>query len=446
MAGEGDTPQGTPPPVSTGVPAKMKVGFNYPWAYESYGAQIGPDPWVSPWDTEWPRQEALAALGKVGPPDIPMPALFTNVERNLRSLKTMGVQCVRWFLLGNFFSYGVGGAQRKHHLVPPGCEIWDYEFTPPAKPDNRYKFHFEELLKVFKKVGMEFMPSFCDFGIVEGNEHGVDRKGIRVAGRRADCISDPKKRDVLLAFMQELVDVAARKDYEGVVMAWDVCNEPYWMSSAIFGLKKPPPFIVRRDSNLTIRQGVMHQQTVIQFLEAALKIVKGKLKSTVGHRYWDDLSIYPTGDIPQFHYYATKLGVPPGYAPIPLQVSIDPKSIPKVSGNNRPILGEFAVQSANYSPWEVPDPDVPGFLDRNTYERLKLLEAKGYQTVFLWNQAVPRPKKTKAGKPILDPKGDQVYKVEDWVKLKEDERQQLVKYTGGTFVPMEAPELDADER
>jgi len=433
-------------PLSTGVPARIRVGFNYPWSHELYGAQIGPDPWVSPWDTEWPRQERLAASGKVGPPDIPLPPLFKQVERNLTSLKNMGIEVVRWFLLGNFFSYGVGGAQRKHHLVPPGFEIWDYDFTPPARPDPRYKFHFEELLKIFKKTKMKFMPVFCDFPIAEGCEHGTDRLNTRVAGRRADCITDPKKRDVLLAFMQELVDVAARTDYKDVVEAWDVCNEPYWLSSPIFGLISVPPFIVRRGPDLVLRGGVMSRKVVIDFLDAALKIVKGRLKSTVGHRYYQDLSIYPNGDVPQFHYYATKIQLP-GALSVVADISwhIDPESIPKLSGDNRPILGEFAPQQSAFGGWKVPDPDVKGFLDRNTSDRLKLLEDKGYRLVLIWNQKMLRPKKKKDGTPILDDKGHQAYKAEDWVKLTEEVRKDITRYTGKPLVPVESPDLDWDE-
>ena len=41
----------------------MKAGFNYAWSHDRYGAQIGPNPWVS--IDEWTVQGNLAAAGEV---------------------------------------------------------------------------------------------------------------------------------------------------------------------------------------------------------------------------------------------------------------------------------------------------------------------------------------------------------------------------------------------
>ena len=58
----------------------MKVGFNYAWSHDRYGAQIGPNPWVS--NDEWTVQGKLAAAGEVS--RIPLPPLFDRVAMRLQ--------------------------------------------------------------------------------------------------------------------------------------------------------------------------------------------------------------------------------------------------------------------------------------------------------------------------------------------------------------------------
>ena len=80
----------------------MKAGFNYGWSHDRYGAQIGPNPWVS--IEEWTVRGKLAAAGEVS--RIPLPPLFDHIDANLWYLKAIGVSVVRWFMLGNGFNYG----------------------------------------------------------------------------------------------------------------------------------------------------------------------------------------------------------------------------------------------------------------------------------------------------------------------------------------------------
>jgi len=80
----------------------MKAGFNYGWSHDRYGAQIGPNPWVS--IEEWTVRGKLAAAGEVS--RIPLPPLFDHIDANLWYLKAIGVSVVRWFMLGNGFNSG----------------------------------------------------------------------------------------------------------------------------------------------------------------------------------------------------------------------------------------------------------------------------------------------------------------------------------------------------
>ena len=187
-------------------PGRMKLGFNYPWSYHLYGAQIGPNPWVS-WQT-WLDEQKLAYAGKEK--QLPLPSLFKNIDRNLDHLAKMGFTVVRWFLLGNGFNYGLGGKIRQRAVPPPqGFYVWrDFEFDPPLRPDPRFAYHFEELLKKFKVAGLQLIPSFIDFGfIADFDNHDPNRRGSRTSGRRIDCILDPNKRLILLSFLSDLVKV-----------------------------------------------------------------------------------------------------------------------------------------------------------------------------------------------------------------------------------------------
>lgn len=448
MAHEGDPQTSERVPISTGVPAKMAVGFNYPWSHELYGRQIGPDPGAfeskdggPDWFAQFQEQQKLVDAGRYKEPDVPLPALFRQLKRNLTRLKTMGFRVVRFFLLGNFYSYGFVGKKRSRQI--PGEIVLDYEFDPPAKPDPRYAYHFEEMLKIFKEVGMLMIPVFGDFPIA-GNYDG-DNHWRRHAGRRADCLLVPRKRDLLLGLMSELVGVGAKKEYEGVILAWDVFNEPVWLTFPWLGHQKPPPFIVHPEAgDALLHIGVMSEKSLIQFLEQALGIVKGRLKSTVGHRFHKDLSTYPKGDIPQFHYYAQRYSVMvPGRPSIDIA---DPPRIPRLDPSNPAFLGEFAVKRSTHPEWPDSDPDLQSYSNASTLDRLNLVQAKGYGLALVWNQSKIRQKFKRDGTPILDPKGNPVTKMEDWIGLDNRTRADIVKFTGGTLVRREdEEEKDPDE-
>src|SRR6266478_6460605 len=75
-----------PTPRPQGDPPKMKVGFNYPWAFNKYGLNFGP--------------------GGLLKPDGVTPQWIDTVPRNLAELKRMGIVVVRWFILANAANYG----------------------------------------------------------------------------------------------------------------------------------------------------------------------------------------------------------------------------------------------------------------------------------------------------------------------------------------------------
>jgi len=391
----------------------MTVGFNYAWAYETYGGQIGPNPNV-PWEL-WLDQQKLALAGKEK--QIPLPDLFKNIDRNLDHLSQMGITVVRWFLLCNGFNYGLGGAKRNLAPQPSTNEFaWvDYVFDPPLRPDPRFAYHFEEMLKRFKKAGVQLIPSFIDFGWIADFNGSVDRAGSRTPGRKIDCITDPGKRLVLWQLLNEFLKVS--RSYAAQIYAWEVCNEPAWWTSGYFPHATPAVWIVHRtgEPSNPFRAGALPKGVIKDFLIEGIQTIEAggfKGKSTVGHRYFSDIAgadPYPTGSLPQFHYY----GKPS-----------DPDKIPTFGGDAVPFLGEFASDAADAErsqPWTK---DLPGGND-TTYQRLKLLEQRGCQLALIW------PDKSGYGPGK---------KQEDWVKLEEGTRRQIVQYTGGTFVPGEPAE------
>jgi hypothetical protein len=106
------------------LPPKLKVGFNYPWAKDDYGTWIGPNP---------------------GDLKETVPRWKTSRPRNLRTLKQLGVEVVRVFLMGNGVTYGANphfkpvpasrgnprfGSYSDWHFDPddPGVNVRGFQF------------------------------------------------------------------------------------------------------------------------------------------------------------------------------------------------------------------------------------------------------------------------------------------------------------------------------
>ena len=370
----------------------MKVGFNYPWSFNDYGVQIGPYPHGKS-DAEWAAESKLINSKHIS--SIKLPRLFDRIDQNLQELKSLKIEIVRWFLLCNGYNYGKPPTWRYADVSAQDI-IWD--FDPPAPLDPRFAFYFRELLLRFRKAGMQIIPCFLDFPMMGGS---IPPGGKNFApGGRADCIRSGSKRSTFLTWtFTELLFVA--KDFKDVIFAWDIINEP------IFTIVPPVSPILplwrealenQKKYNLKLPHWPICTPTdLTQFLIEAINLLDiFNIKHTIGHRRFFDLTYLPTGNTPQYHYYAQ----PDGYA--------DPGSIPPFTGNPPPILGEFASHlDQNYNhPW----PDLKGKTD-NTFERLKLLESLGCQVCLIWAD-VPSS-------------GEQ-----DSIKLQEETKKQIKKFTG----------------
>jgi hypothetical protein len=390
----------------------MKVGFNYPWSFDKYGLQIGP--FTASGDPSWDADRDPILKKPV--PQFKLPPLFTNVRRNLQELSAMGVSVVRWFLIANGVNYGRAPVRRTVTEGSTTNTVWD--FTLPATVDPRFTFHLRELLKIFRAEHMQIIPSFIDFAFV-GDSGDPDANGLAERGR-ADCIRDKVKRSAFLngIFLDLLL---ASREFQDVIFAWEVINEPIWMLLPPVDPKLPIWDNAAKHAAAgkpLLRWPIVMTSDLSDFLTEAIQLIElYKFPSTVGHRFANDLQNLPTGNRPQFHYYAktrTFSGFSVG----------DPTSLPEFKGNPPPFLGEFAsdkASAAQSTPW----PELSGTTGKTdtTLDRLKLIESKGCELCLIWPDLGGATDK-------CDPIYSGGPRKCDPIKLHPDTIAQIKKYTG----------------
>jgi hypothetical protein len=171
----------------------------------------------------------------------------------------------------------------------------------------------------------------------------------------------------------------------------------------------------------------MSWSTMNDFLkDAAQRIFNAGFKSTVGHRYYDDIARAEPGAIPQFHYYAEHQWYAVG------QYKSDPANIKGAglfSTSPRPFLGELdSAENRFGDPWTK---DL-GSGD-STSARLRLLESEGCELVLLWpDYAGCKPGRVSAA--TIAAERETVMK-NDVIKLLPSTRREVIAYTGGTLPP-----------
>jgi hypothetical protein len=398
------------------VPSRMLVGMNYPHSFNRYGGDIGPNPHVP--DAQFKAENNLTNLGKAA--QIPLPPLFDNIDRNLKNLKAMGIDVVRFFLVANGFVYGPAPTRRNTPSPIPAAPFFDWAFTPPTRADPRFALHFQELLKRFKTAEMKIIPSFIDFYFT-GNSSSPNTKGL-AAGGRADCIKDSANRGVLINTL--LADLlTASVQFKDVIYAWEVINEPIWCISPfgpLSGVGAPPPTPGQELSGLA-RFPEVSDVEMNTFLDEALQLIENMgFESTVGNRSFNDIlnrsngqaGTFRTGSRPQFHYYA-KFFTDGGIKGARLFSQF-------FKNGRKAFLGEFDSDFNSFGrPWTGDvNPDT-------TLERLKLLQKEGCELAMLWPDKGPDPAARQAqGLPpdVADP-----------IKLRDRTRKAIVQFTGGTL-------------
>jgi hypothetical protein len=318
----------------------MDAGVNYPWF--SYGWDFGPAPpgWRGGDDPSW----------------------APHVGQHLEHLSALGVSVVRWFILGDGLTYGTGPAAPKlDRLAVQDQAQWI--FRPPALAQE-FGEHFEALLKIFAAQStsphpVRLLPVLADYQFCEPGVWplrtddpafgtGVPDEGWVKGGRVQAIATD--RREFIDQVLRPLL--ALSSGYEDVIYAWDVFNEPEWVTSGWHpdGRNDHP----------------VNENDMRAFLDDSMSAIReAGFKSTIGFGKIE--TIRQTGlyaDINQFHHYTDGSRF----------LERDPFD-PRYPG----IVGEFATSAA--------DDTWPELRQRSqrVLERLKLAESQGYALALAWS-------------------------------------------------------------
>ena len=292
----------------------MIKGINYPWMDYGWDFGVPPSGWTGGQDQEEFRASRRA-----------------RIAADLRRLAGEGFSVVRWFVLAD----GLG--------LPAQ---WDDEAIRPLVSD------FEALLEQCEQAGVQLLPSLLDFhwclpAVAVG-------PGL-LKGGRARVIRDPERRR---HFLDQLLNplLEASRPCRGSIFAWEVMNEPEWVTRERTWRFWEGLFPGRRTVPLPAMQAFLR--------EAVQRINAAGFVSTIGWAHWRTIRAWKTEDwgigLQQFHYYGqARRPLPPAGA---------------VCGGPC-LVGEFAA---------APDPAWPDGA-RSLEERLRRIEDAGYAGALVWS-------------------------------------------------------------
>ena len=313
----------------------MELGINYPWV--NYGWDFGdpPEEWVSASSrAEW-------RVGK-----------RQRIDNDLRRLATLGIDAIRWFILGDGTNYGMGAESPR--LVNGN---WQFDPLPAGHPfHSQLREDFRFVLETCRKHRLKLLPSLIDFHWARPGERPAGSQAIVKCGR-SQVLTDPLRCEQFLAtILDPLLELSL--EFREVIVAWELINEPEWV------VRLPwYQFWQKQDPDRTVARGRM-----VDFVRAGVARINafeaGVFRSTVGFafartiREWGELGI----TLDQFHYY------PMADEPLPI-------------GFESAIVGELATAAA-FRPW-------PELRRQTLGDRLRLLEARGYPAAYLWSAGEP---------------------------------------------------------
>jgi len=318
----------------------MEAGVNYPWFRYGWDFGRAPAGWRSGPDPDW-----VLPLGQ-----------------ELQHLAAIGISVVRWFILGDGLSYGTGPeAPRLDRFAASGSAGW--RFDPPALSPEFGK-HFEALLQSFAAQcagphPVRLLPVFADYKFCEPGAWPVVRpdaalrRGVAdegwVKGGRVEAITANRRRFIEQA-LRPLLRISC--GYRDAVYAWDVFNEPEWVTNGWHPDRK--------------NDHPVNGNEMRAFLEDSMSAIRqAGFKSTIGFGMIETIrQSHLYADVNQFHHYTN------GSRPL-AQNLFDPC--------NPTILGEFATSTAEDT-W----PEL-GQRSQRVLERLKLAESQGYALSLAWS-------------------------------------------------------------
>ena len=319
----------------------MMVGVNYPWF--NYGWDFGDAP------PNWRRGRE--------------PNWTAHIDQHLALFVRLGLRVVRWFILADGLIYGTGSEAPRPDADPARGNEWRFQ---PGTLNPAFLTHFRALLDAFQRINqgrdappLLIMPVFLDFNFCAPGSFPVGRGGSSpvdtgwVKGGRADAIVDPAKRGRFLeAVLRPLLRLA--HNYRPYIYAWDVINEPEWVTNDWHPHSRGGHPVGRREMQ--------------EFITQSMRMIRGEsFKVTVGFNRLETIRssrIY--ADYNQFHYY-----------PQAEQRLVRNPFNPQWPG----IIGEFATSSAQ-DRW----PDLTSArLSQRVLNRLRFAHRQGYPLALAWS-------------------------------------------------------------
>ena len=310
---------------------KMKVGLNYPTYYDKFGAHLG---------------------------EAAMPADF---ERFVVESIKYKVKIFRVMLVCDLFFYGSA-------VWYPSKVI----FFPDDKNVPKLVSGLKSILDTLKKYSCQAVLVLVDF-------YAFNVEPLKSAGKyeivQSQHLTDVFFRDVLEPMLK------ISEPYRDQIYAWEVMNEPLWVDS-------DRPFYSLPISDY---RSPLKRAEVIAFLTAGLKVIeKYAFPSTVGHAMSNDLKVYPTGTLRQYHYYAKNqiLTVSDATTLDPLPPHSDTKAFIGEASSHEAVAntswyGKIQPEGDQRGWPELAGKDL-GNATNAVFERLKRGHQQGYPLMILW--------------------------------------------------------------
>ncbi len=312
----------------------MNVGVNYAWPYNLWAFLFQPDD-----GRDWEK----------------------TVPKNFGRLQKLGVSCIRVWL----FAVGQGLSGNPPKLRSPGLSeeiATNWEFTPAPELDDLVVKRFVRLVDIARNSGVNLIPVLLDFGF---SQSPILRICDNPGGGKIDLVIDEGKRNVFVNGTLKKLLAALSPSQRAAIYSFDVMNEPEW--EVYTPLIRP--------------QGTLRKFQLKEFLSACLDEII--VPSTVGFAFARNVSEFPRGTDPQFHYYGgAKDG--PGKL-IPLRHYL-PKADSKryFPDCKKPFVGEIEGAMALRGSWPTLKGDDLNHNATAVFRRLQKLQEKGYELALIW--------------------------------------------------------------